>query len=89
MISAENAATLDDFAPLLSALKGPEPARTAAENFVQNLVGAIFVRMRSGFPLLGDKAGPWMALCEELSKVGTDKMILAVRALVSNAAEQL
>lgn len=89
MIAAEHATRIEDFDPLLTALGEAELAKSAAENFVQNLVGALFVRMRAGVPFVGEGAGPWMTLCERLASIGSDKMIFAARALVATAVEAL
>lgn len=89
MVAADLAQDMGDFAVLEEALSGPEPRRAAAEAFMQNLMGAILVRMKSGVPLTGPTAGPWLALADRLTTIGSEKAMLAVRALIANVVEKL
>lgn len=89
MVAVEQAKTVDDLTPLFDALKGSDSRKAAAEKVVQNMVGAIFVRMRAGTPVLGDAAGPWMLFAERLAALGDDNLMMAVRALVTTAADAL
>jgi hypothetical protein len=56
---------------------------------LSNLIGALFVRMRSGVPLTGPSAGPWMALADRLTAIGSDRVMLSVRALIATAVDTL
>jgi hypothetical protein len=53
------------------------------------MIGALFVRMRAGVPILGPAAGPWMQFAERLAAMGSDRLMLAVRALIATAVEAL
>ncbi|MGO8867584.1 MAG: hypothetical protein ACLQME_13890 [Alphaproteobacteria bacterium] len=87
MVTAELSSDIKDLEPVLAALSGTDPKRTAAESFLQNLIGALFVRLKSGVPLIGPTAGPWMKLAERLAKIGNDRVMLALRALLATAIE--
>jgi hypothetical protein len=89
MIAAELAEQIDDLSPLLAALTPSSARRAAAEAFLQNLIGAIFVRMNSGVPLTGPSAGPWMTLADRLASIGSDRIMLAVRPLLATAVDKL
>jgi hypothetical protein len=89
MVVAELANEIDVLLPLLDALITSEPRKSAAELFLQNLIGAIFVRMRSGAPLIGPSAGPWMILADRLTAVGSDRVMQAVRPLIAMAVDKL
>jgi hypothetical protein len=45
--------------------------------------------MKAGVPLVGPGAGPWMLFAERLAATGSDRLMLAVRALIASAAEAL
>jgi hypothetical protein len=89
MVAVEQTKEISDLAPIFDALEGSEPRKSAAEKVVQNVIGAIFVRMRAGAPILGPTAGPWMPFVERLTAVGSDRLMLAARALIATAAEGL
>jgi len=89
MVAVEQAKDIGDLTPIFDALNGPDPRKSAAERVVQNIVGAIFVRRSAGVPILGPAAGPWMLFAERLAAIGTDRLMLAVRALVATAVEAL
>jgi len=89
MVAAELSSDISDFEPVLAALSDADPNRTAAESFIQNLIGALFVRLKSGIPLMGPSAGPWMQLAERLARIGNDRVMLALRALLATATEGL
>jgi hypothetical protein len=89
MVAVEQTKEIDELKPLFDALGGPEPRKSAAENVVQNMVGALFVRKNAGVPMLGPAAGPWMLFAERLAAMGSERSMLAVRALVATATEAL
>jgi hypothetical protein len=89
MIAAEQAKDISDLAPLLETLKGPDPQRSIGEKVVQSTIGAVFVRKQAGAPLLGPAAGPWIIFAERLSTFGSDRVMLALRALIANAVDAL
>jgi hypothetical protein len=89
MVAVEQTKEIGDLTPIFDALNGLDPGKSAAESVVQNMIGALFVRMRSGVPLLGPTAGPWMLFAERLAALGSDRLMLAVRALIATAAEAL
>lgn len=89
MVAVEQTKGIGDLTPIFDALNGPDPGESAAESVVQNMIGALFVRMRGGVPLLGPTAGPWMLFAERLAALGSDRLMLAVRALIATAAEAL
>ena len=89
MVAVEQAKELSDLASILEALKGAGQQKEAAENVVRNMIGALFVRMRAGTPLVGPAAGPWMEFAEQLTGMGQDRLMMAVRALIANAVEAL
>jgi len=89
MVAVEQTKEIGDLAPLLQALKEPDTRGSTAEKVLQNIIGAIFVRMRAGVPILGPTAGPWMIFAERLAGVGSNRVMLALRALIANAAEAL
>src|SRR5579862_2655338 len=84
-VAAEAALEIGDLAPLTNSLKGVEAE--AAINFSQNLVGALFVRLRLGFPLVGDSAGPWMEFAEALSQHQSDAAMFTLRPLLATVTE--
>ena len=89
MVAVEQTKEIGELTPIFDALNGPDPRKRAAERVVQNMIGAIFVRLRAGMPILGPTAGPWMQFAERLAATGSDQLMLAVRALVAAAAEAL
>jgi hypothetical protein len=89
MVAAEQVTEINDLQPLIDALTGSEPLKSAAETVVHNLIGALFVRMRSGVPLTGPSAGPWMTFAARLAAIRSDRVMFTVRALIGNAAETL
>lgn len=89
MVAVEQAKTLSDLTPIFDVLDGPDPRKSAVESVVQNMIGAIFVRMNAGVPILGPAAGPWMLFAERLAAIGSDRLMLAVRALIATATEAL
>lgn len=88
MVAAEQTRDIADLTPIFDALDGSETRRSAAEKMVRNLIGALFVRMRSGVSILGAEAGPWMLFAERLAATGSDKLMLAVRPLIVTAVEE-
>ena len=89
MVAVEQTKDLGDLAPIFDALNGPDPRKSAAEQVVQSMIGALFVRKNAGVPLLGPDAGPWMQFAERLAAIGSERLMLAVRALIATAAEAL
>lgn len=89
MVATEQTAVLSDLDRLFDYLEGDGTGKEAAQNIARNMVGALFVRMRSGVRLVGPAAGPWMEFAEKLAAMGQDKLMLAVRALIANAVEAL
>jgi hypothetical protein len=89
MVAVEQAKLLSDLTPILRALGGTGQQQEAAENVARNIVGALFVRMRAGIPLVGSTAGPWMEFAEQLTHMGYANLMMAVRALIANAVEAL
>jgi hypothetical protein len=89
MVAAELSSEISDLEPMISAVAGPEPARTVAGGFVEKLMGALFVRLNAGFPLIGPGAGPWMKLAERLAQTNNDRVMLSLRALLATATESL
>ncbi|WKA29779.1 NACHT domain-containing protein [Bradyrhizobium roseum] len=89
MVAVEQTRDLGDLQPIFDALNGPEPRKSAAEQVVQNMIGALFVRKNAGVPLLGPDAGPWMQFAERLAAIGSDRLMLALRALIATAVEAL
>ncbi|WP_316205187.1 hypothetical protein [Bradyrhizobium sp. SZCCHNS3004] len=85
MVAVEQVRDIADLAPIFDALDGPAPRKSAAEEIVRNVIGALFVRMRGGVPILGAEAGPWMLFAERLAATGSDKLMLAVRSLIATA----
>ena len=88
MAAAELAANLNDLAPLIEALPPGHAKRKQAEHVARALVGALFVRQKSGSPLTGPDAGPWMEFAEALAGIGTDEAILIVRPLLAVALQE-
>jgi hypothetical protein len=88
-VAVEQIKTIGDLTPIFDALNGPDPLKTSAEKVVQNMIGALFVRMRAGVPMVGPDTGPWMLFAERLAALGSDRLMLAVRALIAMAAEAL
>ncbi|HEY5210593.1 MAG TPA: hypothetical protein VIJ42_14240, partial [Stellaceae bacterium] len=84
-VAAEAALEIGDLTPLTNSLKGVEAE--AAINFSQNLVGALFVRLRLGFPLVGASAGPWMEFAEALSQHRSDAVMFTLRPLLATVTE--
>jgi hypothetical protein len=89
MVAVEHTKEIGDLLPIFDALNGPDPQKTAAELVVQNVIGALFVRQRAGVPILGSTAGPWMQFADRLAAMDSDRLMLAVRALIATAAEAL
>jgi hypothetical protein len=89
MVAVEQTKEISDLTPIFDALHGPEPGKSTAETVVRNMIGALFVRMRAGTPILGPGADPWMMFAERLAAMGSDRLMLAVRALIATAAEAL
>ncbi len=87
MVVAEQAKTIDDLEPLLTALTGLQ--KNTAESIVQHLIGGLFVRERSGTPFTGPAAGPWMTFAEKLTAIGSGRLTQAMHALISKAVESL
>ncbi|PLZ01141.1 hypothetical protein CY652_17825 [Burkholderia sp. WAC0059] len=85
---AEQAETLTDLQPLLDALTPDSPRQSAAELILQHLTGALLAHVKAGAPLIGPDAGPWMALADTLSQVGTDAAMNTVRILVQAGTER-
>jgi hypothetical protein len=88
-VVVEHTKDLADVNPVLEALKATGARRDAAENVALNIVGALFVRMNAGVPLVGPSAGPWMEFADQLTSLGQDRLMLAVRALIANAVNAL
>jgi hypothetical protein len=84
-VAAEAVLEIGNLAPLADSLSGGEAA--AAINFSQNFVGALFVRLRLGFPLVGATAGPWMEFGEALSQHESDAVMFTLRPLLATATE--
>jgi len=84
-IAAEFALDVKDFDPLLAAYSGS--ASDSANNIVQNLIGALFVRQLHGAKLVGVGAGPWMELIDALSSIKADAPIFAISRLIASGAE--
>jgi hypothetical protein len=84
-VAAEAALEIGDLAPLANSLKGVQAG--AAINFSQNLVGALFVRLGLGFPLVGANVGPWMEFAEALSQDKSDAAMFTLRPLLATATE--
>lgn len=85
---AEQAETLADLQPLLNALQSSAPRQGAAELILQHLTGALLAAVKAGVPAIGPDAGPWMALAEVLSQIGTDAAMNTVRILVQAGTEK-
>ncbi|MBU7440923.1 ATP-binding protein [Paraburkholderia fungorum] len=88
IVIAEQVETLADLQPLLDALTPGSSLQGAAELILQHLTGALLARVRAGASLIGPDAGPWMALAETLSRVGTDAAMNTVRILVQAGTEK-
>lgn len=88
-VVVEHTKDLADLTPVLEALKQTGARKDAAENVARNIVGALFVRMKAGVPLVGPSAGPWMEFADQLASLGQDRLMMAVRALIANAVEAL
>ncbi len=88
-VAVEHTKDLGDLMPVLEALKGTGAPKEAAENVARNIVGALFVRMKAGVPLVGPSAGPWMEFADQLTSLGQDRLMMAVRALIANAVDAL
>ncbi len=84
-VAAEVLLEIGSSAPLANSLKGVQAE--AAINFSQNLVGALFVRLRLGFPLVGANVGPWMEFAEALSRDQSDAAMFTLRPLLATATE--
>lgn len=85
---AEQAEALTDLQPLLDALKPEASLQGAAELILQHLTGALLAAVQTGAPAIGPNAGPWMALAEALSRIGTDAVMNTVRILVQTCTEK-
>ena len=86
-VAADAALEIGDLAPLANSLK--EVQAEAAINFSQNLVGALFVRLRLGFSLVGANAGPWMEFAEALSQDQSDAAMFTLRPLLATVTEMV
>ncbi len=86
-VAADAALEIGDLAPLANSLKGVQAE--AAINFSQNLVGALFVRLRLGFSLVGANAGPWMEFAEALSQDQSDAAMFTLRPLLATVTEMV
>jgi len=84
-VAAEAAVAIADLAPLLGGLQGT--IADSAINFGQYLVGALFVRLRQGFPLVGPEAGPWMEFAAALSEESSDARMFTLRPLLATVTE--
>jgi hypothetical protein len=89
MVAVEQTKEIGDLTPIFTALYGPDPRKSTAETIAQNMIGGLFVRMRAGVPIVGSGADPWMMFAERLAAVGSDRLMLAVRALIATAVEAL
>lgn len=87
MVIAEHTKSISDLEPLFEGLQAAH--RSASEIIAQHIVGAIFVRERSGVPLVGPAAGPWMIFAQKLTVSGSDRVKQAAHALVGKAIEAL
>lgn len=85
---AEQADSLADLQPLVDALKPGCPLQGAAELILQHLTGALLARVKVDTQLIGPTAGPWMALGQSLSQIGTDAAMNSVRILVQISSEK-
>lgn len=88
MVAVEQTKDIADLSPVFDALDGSDARKSAAEEILRNVIGALFVRMRGGVPILGADAGPWMSFAERLAATGSDKLMLAVRPLIATAVEE-
>lgn len=88
-VVVEHTKDLADLTPVLECLKQTGARRDAAENVARNIVGALFVRMNAGVPLVGPSAGPWMEFADQLTSLGQDRLMLAALALIANAVNAL
>ena len=88
-VAVEQTRELSELTPILEALRENSARKAAAENVARNIIGALFVRMRAGVPLVGPTAGPWMEFAEQLTSLGQDNLMMGVRALIANAVEAL
>ena len=85
---AGQAEALADLQPLLDALTPGAPLQGAAELILQHLTGALLAFVKGGAPSIGSDTGPWMALAEALSLIGTDTAMNTVRILVQAGTEK-
>ncbi|HET7085939.1 MAG TPA: hypothetical protein VFI23_14275 [Rhizomicrobium sp.] len=86
-VAADFATDVSEFDPLIAALKSPTPER--AQNFLQGLLGALFVRRSRGYTLFGSLAGPWMSLAARLSEIGNDFTFFALRMLLATETDNI
>ncbi|AXW32863.1 hypothetical protein CJO88_05655 [Ralstonia solanacearum] len=87
-VIAEQAEALTDLQLLLNALQPGAPLQGAAEQILRHLTGALLAAIKAGAPAIGPDAGPWMALAEALSQIGTDAAMNTVRILVQTGTEK-
>jgi hypothetical protein len=87
-VAAERATDMDDLSPLLTALRGADADRRAAEGFTNNLIAALFVFSKAGIPLAGDGAGPWIKFAEALSRLQSETAMFAIRPLIATLTER-
>jgi hypothetical protein len=89
MVVAELVVDIGDLEPLLLALKGADSPSTPAMQFLQKLLGALFVRFNAGVPLTGPEAGPWMELADRVTETGGEQAVLLLRPLIARATDTL
>jgi hypothetical protein len=87
--ASELAESSDDFAPLLAAMRGPDPNRTVADQIFQHLVGSLLVDPRGTRALVGSSAGPWAELLDEVTRDLRPILAYPVSSLLSTACEAL
>lgn len=86
MAAAELATAIDDLAPLVAALTGPDATRRAtAAKVLQFVVMAVHAGSR---PILGPDAGPWADLAAAAGAIGDPVAMYPVANLLHRAVEQ-
>lgn len=84
-LAATETKKAEDLQPLYDALKVDAPG---SANFLQHMITALLMRNGISIALLGNDAGPWMAVAERLSEIPTDAAMSAVRILMVSAQDK-
>ncbi|MGD0232000.1 MAG: hypothetical protein ABSC19_16870 [Syntrophorhabdales bacterium] len=88
-VAAELVATVTDLEPLFSALDdAATKGRTAGEQGIRHLVGALLAGSNAKGQLLGPGAGPWCELLERTSRNLQLSTAYTVRSLLGKICEQ-